>query len=197
MKIHCFRSVLLIAAAGIVVSAWSPVRAGDLVVDLGKAVDISMVGAVERWDEDGKPRFPVDPKAKIAEPRVDARAVRQGSGKWIFRNPPINTAAGSRTAAAKCSTVSSWPGANSIAGPGSGSPGSVESKWARSPQPSRVSCPRNTILGMPEAGFRTEPARVDRCARHESEIRRERDRRDPGSVCSLPLHGSPGLPSPV
>jgi len=71
----------MIAAAGIVVSAWSPARDGALVVDLGKAVDISMVGAVERWDEDGKPRFPVDSKAKIAEPRVDARAVRQGSGK--------------------------------------------------------------------------------------------------------------------
>src|SRR5208337_5678170 len=81
MRIHWFRSVLLIAAAGIAVSAWSPVRAGDLIVDLGKAVDISMVGAVQRWDEEGKPRFPVDPKAKIAEPRVNARAVRQGSGK--------------------------------------------------------------------------------------------------------------------
>jgi hypothetical protein len=88
MRIHWFRSVLLIAAAGIAVAAWSPVRAGDLIVDLGKAVDISMVGAVQRWDEEGKPRFPVDPKAKIAEPRVNARAVRQGSGKWIFRNLP-------------------------------------------------------------------------------------------------------------
>ena len=63
MRIHWFRSVLLIAAAGIAVAAWSPVRAGDLIVDLGKAVDISMVGAVQRWDEEGKPRFPVDPKA--------------------------------------------------------------------------------------------------------------------------------------
>ena len=88
MRIHWFRSVLLIAAAGIAVAAWSPVRAGDLIVDLGKAVDISMVGAVQRWDEEGKPRFPVDPKAKIAERRVNARAVRQGSGKWIFRNLP-------------------------------------------------------------------------------------------------------------
>ncbi len=88
MRIPCFSSVLMIAAAGIAVSAWSPVRAGDLIVDLGKAVDISMVGAVQRWDEEGKPRFPVDPKAKIVEPRVDARAVRQGSGKWIFRNLP-------------------------------------------------------------------------------------------------------------
>jgi len=81
MRTHGFRSVLMVAAAGIVVSAWSSVRAGDLIVDLGKAVHLSMVGAVERWDEEGKPRFPVDPKAKIAEPRVNARAVRQGGEK--------------------------------------------------------------------------------------------------------------------
>ena len=48
MRSHRFRSVLFIAAAGIAVSAWSPVRAGDLIVDLGKAVDISIVGAVQR-----------------------------------------------------------------------------------------------------------------------------------------------------
>jgi len=88
MRIRVFRSVLKIAAATIAVFVWSPVLAGDLSVDLGKAVDISMVGAIERWDEDGKPRFAVDPKAKIAEPRVEARAVRQGSGKWIFRSLP-------------------------------------------------------------------------------------------------------------
>jgi hypothetical protein len=88
MRIHGFRSVLMTAAAGIAVSAWSPVRAGDFIVDLGKAVELSLVGAVQRWDEEGKTRLPVDPKAKIAEPRVDARAVRQGGGKWIFRNLP-------------------------------------------------------------------------------------------------------------
>ena len=33
-------------------------RAGDLVVDLGKAADVSLVGAIQRWDEDGKPRVP-------------------------------------------------------------------------------------------------------------------------------------------
>ena len=46
MTIYWFRSVLMIAAAGIAVAAWSPVRASDLIVDLGKAVDISMVGAI-------------------------------------------------------------------------------------------------------------------------------------------------------
>ena len=41
-----------------------------------------------RWDEDGKARFPVDPKAKIAQPCVDAKAVSQGEGTWVFRNLP-------------------------------------------------------------------------------------------------------------
>ena len=54
-------------------SWWSPVRAGDLIVDLGKTVDLSMVGAIIRSDEDGKPRFPVDPKAKIADRRRPGR----------------------------------------------------------------------------------------------------------------------------
>ena len=32
--------------------------------------------------------MPVDPKAKIEDPRVDARAVSQASGRWAFRNLP-------------------------------------------------------------------------------------------------------------
>ena len=32
--------------------------------------------------------FPVDPKAKIDEPRVDARAVHEGGGRWAFRGLP-------------------------------------------------------------------------------------------------------------
>ena len=70
------------------VLAGAMARAGDLVVDLGKSAGGSLVGAVQRWDEDGKPRVPVDPKAKIEDPRVDARAVSQGSGRWVFRNLP-------------------------------------------------------------------------------------------------------------
>ena len=39
-----------------------------------------------RWDDEGKPRYPVDPKAKIDSPRVDAQAVQPGNGRWVFRN---------------------------------------------------------------------------------------------------------------
>jgi hypothetical protein len=46
------------------------------------------VGAVRRWDDDGKARYPVDPKARIDEPRVDARAVHEEGGRWLIRSLP-------------------------------------------------------------------------------------------------------------
>lgn len=66
----------------------SAARAADLVVALGARDDVTLVGAVRRWDEDGNPRVPVDPKAKIEAPRVDASAVPAGAGRWIFRGLP-------------------------------------------------------------------------------------------------------------
>ncbi len=84
MKILAFQRILVLALCLPVPAA----RAGDLTVELGRAFDATSVGAVQRWDEDGKARFPVDPKAKITEPRLDARAVRVGAGKWVFRNLP-------------------------------------------------------------------------------------------------------------
>jgi hypothetical protein len=70
---------------------WGPpdVHAGDLTVTLGgPGTDkITLVGAIRRWDDDGKPRVPVDPKAKIDAPRVDAQGVGDGNGngRWSFR----------------------------------------------------------------------------------------------------------------
>ncbi len=86
MKTMCSGSALLTMTTGIVLTVCAPARAGDLTVDLGQSVDVSLVGAIQRWDEDGKARFPVDPKAKIAAPRVDAKAASEGSGKWVFHN---------------------------------------------------------------------------------------------------------------
>jgi hypothetical protein len=62
--------------------------AGDLVVDLGRSEGVTLVGAIRRWDGDGKARFPVDPKARIDDPRVDARAQHQGNGRWMFQGLP-------------------------------------------------------------------------------------------------------------
>lgn len=64
----------------------APARAGDLTVDLGKSAAVSMLGAVRRWDQDGKRLVAVDPKAKIDSPRVDARAAPDGAGNWVFHN---------------------------------------------------------------------------------------------------------------
>jgi len=60
--------------------------AGELVVSLGKSEGVTSVGAIQRWDDDGKPRAAVDPNAKIDKPRVDARAERSDGGRWIFHD---------------------------------------------------------------------------------------------------------------
>ena len=54
------------------------IDAGELVVRLSNAADVTFVGALDRWDADGNPRRPVDPKAKIASPAVDAIATKSG-----------------------------------------------------------------------------------------------------------------------
>jgi len=55
-------------------------------VVLENADCITSVGAFHRWDADGNPRRPVDPKAKIDAPRVDALASRRADGAWVFEN---------------------------------------------------------------------------------------------------------------
>ncbi len=66
----------------------SQAAAASLVVDLGKAKGVTLVGAVSRLDSDGNPRREVDPKAKIDAPQVDAAARRDARGRWVFRNLP-------------------------------------------------------------------------------------------------------------
>lgn len=63
-------------------------EAAKLTVELGGARGVTLVGAINRWDRDGNPRRPVDPKAKIHAPKVDAKAVRDGDGKWVFEDLP-------------------------------------------------------------------------------------------------------------
>lgn len=62
------------------------IEASTLTVDLGDAQQVTLVGAIHRWDMDGNHRRPVDPKARIDAPYVDARAVDKGGGKWVFEN---------------------------------------------------------------------------------------------------------------
>jgi hypothetical protein len=49
---------------------------------------VTLVGAVDRWDADGQTRVPIDPKAKIEAPRVDAQATPTGPGAWTFAKLP-------------------------------------------------------------------------------------------------------------
>lgn len=65
--------------------------AATLTVNLGDGQQVTLVGAIDRWDIDGNHRRPVDPKARIDAPHVDARAVDQGGGKWVFENLPQGT----------------------------------------------------------------------------------------------------------
>lgn len=60
--------------------------AADLTVNLTGSEKINYVGAFQRWDMDGNPTRPVNAKAKIDQPEVDATAVNAGRGKWIFKN---------------------------------------------------------------------------------------------------------------
>lgn len=72
--------------------------AGELIVEMeGGDADITLLGAVARWDSDGLPAkadgtpLSIDPKASLAEPYVDARAIRLQPGCWKFENLRPNT----------------------------------------------------------------------------------------------------------
>ncbi|MBN1910939.1 MAG: hypothetical protein JW818_14430 [Pirellulales bacterium] len=60
------------------------VHAVTLTVELTGGENITSVGAIQRWDRDGNPTRKVDPKAQIDKPRVDAKAVKKGPGRWVF-----------------------------------------------------------------------------------------------------------------
>jgi hypothetical protein len=62
--------------------------AGEVVVDLGDSRGVTYVGALARWDEEGKARTPVDPKAKIDRPDRAISARRGDGGRWVFRDLP-------------------------------------------------------------------------------------------------------------
>jgi len=66
----------------------SNARGGELIVDLVKSEGVTFVGALDRWDRDGAPRKPVDPKAKLDKPEVTARAERLADNRWVFRELP-------------------------------------------------------------------------------------------------------------
>lgn len=86
MRIHATWALLSLLAMGWIGPA---APAAKVTVNLGRAgEDVALVGAFNRWDEDGNPRKPVNPKQKIDAPEVDATAVHEGGGKWVFKDLP-------------------------------------------------------------------------------------------------------------
>jgi hypothetical protein len=63
--------------------------AAKVTLDLAGWKGVKLVGAVQRFDQDGNARRPVDPNAKIDAPHVDFRAADAGGGQWVFANLPV------------------------------------------------------------------------------------------------------------
>lgn len=85
-------SLLLLLVSGL---PWGSrprcVSAGELTVVLENASGVTKVGAVDRWDRDGNPRVPVDPKARIDAPPLTASARQVRRGRWVFSQLPPGT----------------------------------------------------------------------------------------------------------
>jgi hypothetical protein len=62
--------------------------AAELIVELGDSAGVTLVGAMNRWDADGNPRKPVDPKARIDAPELTATAQRREGNRWLFPDLP-------------------------------------------------------------------------------------------------------------
>jgi hypothetical protein len=81
---------ILAGLAAVLLPCFVPGGAADarLTVKLADSQGVTLVGAIQRWDEDGNHRRTPDPKAKIDAPAVDARAVDAGGGRWVFAKLP-------------------------------------------------------------------------------------------------------------
>lgn len=81
-----FRQKILMAFwIGAAIGGISAVHAGTLTVSIKGAPRLKLVGVIQRWDRDGNPTRPVDPKAKIEAPAcVPGKA--KGDGVWYFDN---------------------------------------------------------------------------------------------------------------
>lgn len=76
----------LATASSLACSAATSTIAADLTINVRGSEKINYVGAFQRWDMDGNPTRPVNQKAKIDQPEVDAVATDAGGGKWVFKN---------------------------------------------------------------------------------------------------------------
>lgn len=87
MNIHTRLAVRVTIVASLLFSS-TTTHGAKLSLQLGNAQGVKMVGAIHRWDSDGNHVKLPDQAAKIDSPRVDATAVSQGNGRWVFQNLP-------------------------------------------------------------------------------------------------------------
>ncbi len=86
MQVHRRFLRSLAAAAACAIFLPLSASAATLTVELNNGSGVTAVGAINRFDQDGNLRRPVDPKAVIDQPQLDARATNAGSGRWVFQN---------------------------------------------------------------------------------------------------------------
>jgi hypothetical protein len=79
----------VMAASLLLVAAHA--NAAKLTVEIADGDGVTFVGAIQRWDADGNARRQPDPKAKIAAPTVDAKALAGEGGRWVFDDLPNGT----------------------------------------------------------------------------------------------------------
>jgi hypothetical protein len=79
----------LAVTSALLVLGWpggSLARAAKLSVEIPNAEQVTFVGALQRWDQDGNARKTVNPKQKIEAPEVDAAATKGDGGQWVFKD---------------------------------------------------------------------------------------------------------------
>ena len=81
-------SLLLLAAFVTVFLATTSAPAAKVTLQLGNSENVTLVAALNRWDQDGNARRQVDTKAKIDAPAVDAVAEKTGKNTWTFKSLP-------------------------------------------------------------------------------------------------------------
>ena len=80
----------LLTIAGLLLSAQTA-TAAKLTVEIAGGKGVTAVGLLNRWDQDGNHRKPVNQKAKIDAPEFDHTAQDVGGGKWEFKDVPKGT----------------------------------------------------------------------------------------------------------
>lgn len=82
------RGAAVVLGLCLALQASGSLHAADVIVELTNATKVTLVGAIHRWDDDGNARRPVNPKAKIEVPEVDAVAVQTRPTTWRFKALP-------------------------------------------------------------------------------------------------------------